>query len=460
MKSAFFIIAIIMLAVFGCKDSPTEPEEITGEGNLTITGSVIDNTSGAPLSGAAVDILCADSVVNRVTDSDGNFSAVIAVNKTEEIEIVSSFKGYYSDTTSKSAIGGEDITGVEIKLQKKTIGTDVAGDPASIILVSTSAQSIGVKETGSVETALIIFEVQDSSGNPINIEHSALVKFSLGVTPGGGEFINPTSQTTDDNGRVTVSISSGTKAGVIQFIAQIGDSILSKPVNIAIHGGHPDQNHFTVGTELLNIPGWNTNGSKNQINVIVGDKYANPVKPLTAIYFTTTGGIIQGSALTNEAGEASATLTSGNPHPIHPIFGPGFATIYASTADENYNKIIDSVIVLFSGEPIITAPDTFPDISHDGSTTIQYSIKDENGNPIAGGNNVTVSIFDGEGVEIGGNDANFVTIDTQNRELTNFSFTITDNDIEEPLGRRQILINIDVSGGNGSVSKRLSGWVD
>ncbi len=122
----------------------------------------------------------------------------------------------------------------------------------------------------------------------------------------------------------------------------------------------------------------------------VGDKYA-PVKPKTAVYFTTTGGIIQGSALTNDLGIGSATLVSGNPRPVHPLLGSGFAEITASTADENYNKISASTIVLFSGYSILTVnPTIFPDIQHGGARQITYTIMDIN-ESYCPGNNVTVS---------------------------------------------------------------------
>lgn len=466
MKLYFYLImpVIILLIISGCKtESTTEPDtENTGQGNLTINGFVVDNTSGAPLSNAEVTIYDEGNQVNRVTNNDGEFSASIAVEKSKQISIYTYLKGYYIDTTNINVIGGKDTT-ISIKLQEKTVGVEVAGYPASIVLISTSAQNIGVKESGSVESALVTFEVQDSSGNPINIDHSVLVEFSLGEAPGGGEFINPEFVKTNANGRVVVSISSGTKAGVVQFVAKInsnGKTILSKPVNIAIHGGHPDQNHFSVATQYLNIPGWNTDGFENSITAIVGDKYANPCKPLTAVYFTTTGGIVEGSALTNNSGEGSVKLISGNPRPVHPVYGAGFAVITASTADENYNKIQDSVLVLFSGYTILTVSTTqFPDISHMGSASIQYSIKDENGNPIAPNNQVTVSILDGESVKLGG-DVNFKTMDTQDKNATNFSFRVIDDDYDIPKGRRSVTVSIVVSGPNGYAVASVSGMVD
>jgi hypothetical protein len=463
----YFIGIIILIATtlyfMSCKTT-TEPVDTgTGEGQATISGQVLNNEDGSPIVGAEVDIIDGSNVIGKTTDSEGRFGAVLTITKSKDVLIYTSLKGFYSDSTFVSVTADVESK-VTIRLQKKTVGVDVAGNPASIVLVSTSAQNIGVVATGSVETAYVTFEVQDSSGNAINIDHSVWVNFQLGQHPGGGEFISPSSQKTNAKGQVTVSISSGTKAGVLQFIAFIdfnGSQLISKPVNIAIHGGHPDQGHFSVGPKQLNIAGWDKIGELDDITALVGDKYANPVKPKTAVYFTSTGGVIEGSALTSDLGLATVTLLSGNPRPVHPILGNGFATITAITADENYNKVIDSTIVLFSGHTILTvSPADFGNIPHGGSSpAIRYTIKDINGNPIAPGNSVSVAIIEGGGLKLVG-DINFSTIDTQSKDDTNFAFQVVDNDIDFPLGARAISVQITVSGPNGKALASVVGTAD
>jgi hypothetical protein len=463
----YFISMIILFATtlyfISCKTT-TEPVDTgTGEGEATISGQVLNNEDGTPIVGAEVDIIDGSNVVGKTTDSDGRFAAKLTISKSKDILVYTTLKGYYSDSTFVTVTANVESK-VTIKLQKKTVGADVAGNPASIVLVSTSSQSIGVVATGSVETAYVTFEVQDSSGNAINIDHSVWVNFDLGQHPNGGEFISPKFQKTNAKGQVTVSISSGTKAGVLQFIAYIdfnGNRIISKPVNIAIHGGHPDQSHFSVGPKQLNIAGWDKIGVLDEVTALVGDKYGNPVKPKTAVYYTTSGGVIEGSALTNDLGLASVTLLSGNPLPVHPVLGNGFATITAITADENYNKVIDSTLVLFSGHSILTvSPTNFGNIPHGGSSpTIYYTINDINGNPIAPNNNVSIVVIEGGGVKVVG-DVNFVTIDTQSKNDTHFAFQVVDTDIDFPLGARAISIQISVSGPNGKVVGSVSGTAD
>lgn len=459
-----FLLILTSLLIISCK-STTEPVDTgTGEGQATISGVVIDNTSGSIIQGAEVDIYNGATVIGKTTDSEGRFAADFTIDKSKQILIYTKLNGYYSDSSYVSVTAGEETT-VTIKLQKKSVGEDVSGNPASIVLITTSAQNIGIRGSGSVESAFVTFEVQDSSGNSININSSVLVNFVLGLSPGGGEYINPTSVKTNSAGRVTVSISSGTKAGVIQFVAMInfnGTEIISKPVNIAVHGGHPDQNHFSVATQYLNIPGWNIDAFPNTITALVGDKYANPVKPKTAVYFTTTGGIIEGSALTDELGLAPVTLLSGNPRPVHPLLGAGFAEITATTADENENVVIGKTIVLFSGAPIITVSTTqFPNIPHGGSITIYYTVKDLNGNPIAPNNGISVTVVEGEMVYVAG-DVNFSTMDTQSKDATNYSFRIFDADTApgDYIGPRSATIQIKVQGPNGYATTSISGTLD
>src|SRR5690606_17929995 len=152
---------------------------------------------------------------------------------------------------------------------------------SNIILASQSAQSIGVKESGSDEVAQITFQVADSMGRPVTLDQAITVSFRFGASPNGNEFLFPTTAKTDNNGRVTVSVSAGTRAGVLQVIAEAnmnGTLVRSMPVALAIHGGLPVQQRFTLAAEKYNFPGLVRYGEQNAISVILGDQYGNPVK--------------------------------------------------------------------------------------------------------------------------------------------------------------------------------------
>jgi hypothetical protein len=252
-------------------------------------------------------------------------------------------KDYKLDSTTVIVTDVNQVAIPQIRLKELTgSGGSVSGDPVSIYLADITSTVIGVKESGSVETTRITFVVQDSSGIPIDEDHSVVVNFELGAGPGGGEFLSPYSVETNSEGLAAVNLTSGIKAGAVQVIAKINflsNVITSLPVGVTIHGGLPDYDHFSIAPEDLNFPGYNIFGLTDPITTFVGDKYANPVRPETAVYFTTTGGIIQGSALTDESGIGVVDLISALPHPIHPTLGAGFATVTASTIDENSNNI-------------------------------------------------------------------------------------------------------------------------
>lgn len=455
-KISFLILISITTLIYfsSCGKSPTQPETPKSE-TITLNGQVIDFESGQPIENAAVKILTDTSQFGTTTDADGKFTKTIPISKSIDLTVIASKENYKSDTVKVFAVPGRTIDVPTLKIEKiKT--TSTTGQPASIVLVHQTFASIGVRESGDNETTTLTFEVRDSSGNPLDITNSVTVNFRLGANPGGGLFIDPPSKKTNSEGRVSVNVTSGTVAGAVQIIAEIylGTRVIrSKPVNIAIHGGLPDYNHFSLAAEYYNIPGLVKYGFTDNITAYVGDKYSNPVKPNTIVYFSSTGGIIQGSATTNELGTATAILMTALPVPVHPTLGPGFATVRASTADENNQTISREIVVLFSGHPIINVSPTSFDLPNGGSLTFYYTVADLNGNPIASGNTISVTV---EGNVKAQGDLSINMPDTQSRSWTQFSFTIVDADPDK-IEVQPVTIKIEVDGVNGKNSISIEG---
>lgn len=451
----FFVFAFIIIQINSCGKSPTQPETPAGE-NVILNGQVIDFDSGQPVENAAVKILADTSQFGVTTGSDGKYTITFKISKSIDVKVIASKENYKGDTIIVFAVPGRTVDVPTLKIEKIK-STTTSGTPASIVLVHQTFATIGVRESGDNETTTLTFEVRDSSGNPIDITKSVTVNFTLGSNPGGGLFIDPPSKKTNSEGRVSVNVTSGTRAGVVQIIAEVnlGTRVIrSKPVNIAIHGGLPDYNHFSLATENVNFPGLVEYGLFNNISAYVGDKYSNPVKPNTVVYFSTTGGIIQGSAQTNEMGVATVKLMSALPVPVHPTLGPGFATITASTADENNQTISRDIVVLFSGYPSnLSVTPTTVNIPNGGSQTFVYTVADANGNPIASGNTITVTA---EGNVKAQGDINIDMPDTQSRRWTQFSFTVLDADPAKS-ELAPVTIKIEVNGPNGKNSITISG---
>ena len=450
-KILLHLILVIITAFLlnYCGKASTEPDTKTDE-QVTISGKVIDFDDGEAVVNAAIKMIVDSVQYGTTTNSEGKYSKTFNLNKNIDVRVIASKENYRSDTAKVFAVPGRNIEVPALKIKKdSTLVTTTF--PASIILASQTHFQIGVRESGDNESTTLTFEVRDSSGRPLDISSSVTVRFMLGASPGGGEFLYPTTRKTNSAGQASVGLTSGTKAGVVQVIAEIienGKIIRSKPVNVAIHGGLPDFNHFSVAPDLINIPGLAIFGFEDIISAYVGDKYSNPVKPNTVVYFNTTGGVIQGSAVSSgDNPVVSVKLITANPYPVHPVLGPGFATVTASTADENSQIISRNTIVLFSGFPInfSVSPTTF-DIPNGGSQNFTYIVADENNNPISSGNNISVTV---EGNVKARGDLSVNMPDTQSRAWTVFSFSLEDADpTKNELSR--VYIKIQVSGVSGT----------
>lgn len=451
-------LAVIVISLNSCK-LPSDPEEDTTTPkepvSIVVAGQVANKVNGLPLDSALVRVISDTEEKVKLTDNEGKYSVDIKVFNDKRVLIIAMKEGFRPDTIIVNTTSAQNSVKL-MELQPLSVPTGPSGRAASIYLYSQTSFSIGVKESGGNEIVHLAFEVQDSTGRSIDKNNAVDVTFMFGAKPDGGEFLDPIKVRTNEFGQVSTSLTSGTKAGVVQLIAEInldGKIIKSRPVAIAIHGGLPESNHFSVAVARLNFPGYNIFGLTNSLTAYVGDRYGNPVRPETIVYFTTTGGIIEGSATTDVLGTGSVTLISAEPRPLHQIYGPGFATVTASTGDENNLTIKDSCLVLFSGYPVLNISPTTFDIDNLGMQSFTYWVSDQNENPLASGTSIKVSI-DGDNIKTFGN-TDITLPDTQSRFWTQFSFSIADTDsLVKP---RPIGVTISVTGPNGANELTIMG---
>lgn len=463
-KILLYFLPVLLLSVIwaACEfgtgtDGGSDNDPINEGGTATISGVVIDSVSGEPLFNAVIRAISDTLDFGTTSTSNGSFSLEVTVDKGTEFMVVIFKEGYTPDTTTIFAAKDRVIDLLTIKLFNENQGNITSGTAASISLFSQPQQSIGVVGSGSSETAKIVFVVLDSSGTPINLSNAVTVNFRIGSGPGGGEFIEPASVKTNADGQATVNVNSGTIAGVLQLVAEITTStrtITSKPVTIAIHGGLPDAAHFSVVPDVLNVPGGVLYGVEDVITAFVGDKYGNPVRTGTPVYFTTEGGIIGGSAITDELGRASVTLVTALPFPVHPTLGEGFANVTAKTTDETLTEITTDTRVLFSSASQISCSPTTFNIPNGGSETFSYIVSDQYGNPLVGGTTISVSA-EGTDVELKG-DVTITLPDTQSDSWTFFQFTIGDANADTSIFT-DVQVKIESSGPNLGRKLQFSG---
>ncbi len=456
------VLVFTIVVLNGCKepdqvvvDDGTQPGD-TGEIS-TFDGQVIDYISGSPIQSASVVVTGGPKELTLTTDTQGKFSGSLTITSSINLTLLTAANGYLMDTTSLFLPKGKGVSVPIIQLRKQSTNSNPSGEPKSIWLKTLTSPVIGVKESGSEETARIVFEVQDSAGVPIDLTHTVDVTFRFGSHPNGGEVLDPPSVSTNNSGVAVVNLTSGFKAGVVQIVADIvynGKKISSQPVAISIHGGLPDSAHFSIAPQAYNFPGWHIYNMHDAITAFVGDKFSNPVRPSTSVYFSSTGGIIEGSALTNAQGIGSVDLISADPKPYHPVFGPGFATVQAKTADENQNTLTREVVILFSGWPIISVTPTSIDVPHQGYQNFTYYVQDLNGNPLSAGTSINVDI-QGDNVA-GQGDLSFTLPDTQSKSWTQFSFLIYDTNDTINVAK-PVTAKLSVDGPNGKTSILISG---
>lgn len=457
MKRFSFLLFSVVLGLAAVAGCDTLGGENTG-GTVVLMGRVV-NAEGLAVSGATVT---AQSIGGAVlgtdgTDVKGNFDFSVEIDSTMQIFVIAQKGGRFSGERSQLAQAGGTIEFPELRIAGVNEEEPDPGTPAYIQLQSVTPQSIQVQATGGTEVANLTFVVRDSAGRPISLDFQAGVRFSLAVQPDGGERLTTRQDATNNNGEASVSLISGTKAGVVQVVAEIegegGDTLRSKPVAVTIHGGFPIDRNFDIYPAQFNHSV--TNADAIPIGATVGDRYNNPVKVGTAVYFTTNGnGIIEGSILTDGQGRGSVNL-----YPTNAGVGD-VITVRAETANRQGERIYARTGVFFSGIPQIEVAPAAAILNQ----TYQLTVTDQQGNPLAPGTTITV-VAEGTQVQATGNTN--VTLGDPGFDsngdirvgpgITEFTFrTAADPDPENPLPPVLETITITVSGPNGTIETALT----
>ncbi|MEM0962933.1 MAG: invasin domain 3-containing protein [Bacteroidota bacterium] len=444
MPRSFYILAAAVLLA-GCDALGL------GDDPALLSGTVVNASTSRPIAGATVQINEYDIEVE--TDSVGAFTLEVDIDSVDVVEIFAFKTGFESDQAFVTVDEGQALTVPALTLFPSSGANGPSGPATSITLAPRSSEAIGVSEAGSQETATLVFVALDADGRPVDVANAVDISAEIINGPDGGEFLSPAppeAVRTDENGEATVTLTSGTAAGVVQVEARAtvnGREIRSRPITLVINGGFPNQNHFTVATDALNYASFNILGNTVSVTALVGDQYANPVQLGTQVYFTTNMGVIGGSSPTDGQGVARVTLLTGNPFP-----SDGVGTITARTSGINGEDIEVTTSILITGRPLLTL---FTPGLELGS--YEYSVRDANGNPMSEGTSITVTV-EGENIVTRGETA--VTLGDIVRTgigATDFTFVIAEDDPTADTPARVDEIRIEVNGPNGTVSASRPG---
>lgn len=463
MRSILIAFSFIVLIV-GCT---TE----TKDNSAVLEGKVFyldENKMPHPVEGALVRVK--DKLAQTKTDGDGAYTLTIESEvDTFSAQVEASKVGYQVGTSSVVAQVGKTILVPDITLLKIASNGDInptdtlqSSGPARHIAISKqTTDHIYIKGSGLTETALLNFAVTDDNGKLVDKDHKVTVHFTILNGPGGGEYVFPETMETQ-NGYVYTILNSGTIAGAVQIQAEAqvdNITIRSIPIRVAIHGGLPDPEHFSVVLEKGNIAGRVHYGILDKVTAYAGDKYSNPVVPGTAVYFSTDYSMVEGSAVTNDLGAATVRFVSASPLPPDPLTNP-FATITAFTYSDTLGQkqILASAKLLLTDRtaPIEVTPDTFSYGSTNEPTKFDYRVHDIWGFPLVSETKINVSATDG-------NLYGDIAVELQDTQAsgpgtTDFTFTWAPGDsLESP----EVFITITVNPppeGNGYQSKTIRGY--
>ena len=395
----FPLLVVMVVGLWSCTNDSTAPLPTEG----AISGTIKDAGSGLPVKGVTVSVSGATGDVGAVvSDDNGVFTVKFSMDSVATITVRLSRDRYRDTTISMQMLAGSTTTLSILMSSVQAVSGGSGGTPQTIAFLSAVPAELSVSGVGGKETSVLSWQVRDSLGNPMDVLSPANITFSILSPLGGGEYISPTTISTDATGSAAVTFNAGTRAGVVQVEATVavGSRVIqSSPVRMVIHGGFPDQAHFSIATPAFNFPALGIAGARHQISVLVGDKYSNPASP-TAIYFRSSAGVIQGTtsgAITTVDGQGSVDLISGNPEPIGSPYraealGDGYHYVVARTLGQNGVPVQDSLFLLWSGGAMITgiSPSTF-NIPNAGSQTINFNVEDILHHPMAEGTAINIT---------------------------------------------------------------------
>lgn len=230
---------------------------------------------------------------------------------------------------------------------------------SSLQFVSANPTNISVKGMGGAEVSTVTFRVVDSGGNPIS---GSSVNFSLNTSV-GGITLSANSAVSNVNGDVVTQVNAGTILTPVRVTASIPATtpiLTTQSSQLYVSTMIPDQAHFSLSAEKLNIEAWNHDGETTKVVARLADRFGNPVPDNTAVVFTSEGGSIEPGCLTI-GGACTVTWTSQNPRPAD-----GRATILAYAVGEE--SFVD-----MNGNGRFDSGESFTDLSE------VYRDDDENG---------------------------------------------------------------------------------
>ncbi|MCH4293744.1 hypothetical protein MJ923_05435 [Shewanella sp. 3B26] len=275
---------------------------------------------------ASIGIMLKDDSGNLFTEPvEVKFSSVCGSQGTAELSSpVVTVNGAATTTYLAKGCVGDDTVNVSANVGGKSLSAKATLNvlPASIgsiFFLDATPENIRLKGTGGTESSTVRFKVLDKNGNPVS---NQMVSFQLNTESGGIE-LDPVSATTNSEGITQTVVNAGTVSTPVRVTASVTGSsplISSQSNQLVISTGLPDQDSISLSADILNPEAWDHDGVVVQVTARLADAFNNPVPDGTAVRFTTEGGVIEPSCLT-EDGSCTVKWTSQSPRPTGDALG-------------------------------------------------------------------------------------------------------------------------------------------
>lgn len=349
-----------------------------------------------------VDVF-ADGVLYKSQPVTVNFSSACAGTKADLPASTSTVNGRAQVVYSDKGCGADDVVTVSVAGAPSVTATLKIAAPvaASIGFVSAtpSDKAIviqGAGGNGRTETANLTFKVLSTNGAPLPNE-----PINFTVTTTQPVVLQSTSAITDSNGNVSVAVNSGTLPTTFRVNAMLANSPAISTISdtVTVTTGQPIQAAFSLSVGSPNIPGWNHDNEKTNVNILLADQSGNPVADGTPVVVQTDSGAVGSSSIggcTTINGACSVDFRSQNPrYGVGNTAGkvPGLATITVSTTSALYT-LSDTVGIYLSGDDAVnvrnvaTGALVSPSLTNNlvtsscGNFSLRLSLADLNGNPM------------------------------------------------------------------------------
>jgi hypothetical protein len=156
-----------------------------------------------------------------------------------------------------------------------------------------------------------------------------VVNFTLNTNV-GGITLSQDQATTNAEGFVQTVVTSGTVPTSIRVTASTetldGSIVFTESSLLVVSTGLPDQDSFSLSKGESNPEAWAIDGAEVPVTVRMADAFNNPVPNGTAVSFTTEGGSIDASCVTDN-GTCTVNWRSQNPRPAGILLTQSFCTL-------------------------------------------------------------------------------------------------------------------------------------